>query len=185
MPTIPEQLKTVYDDMMTRAQTDENFSPIFRENRRQLEKSFSAIIKATEEPSLDADTDAMSKEDRYKLRIRQELQKANLTLTGKFEFGDIMYLKEYPHFQFIFKLDPHDNTISITCKFSKLDICKNYNKHLNNDVFLSLEHNTDYSSFNVRLKNEIITSLDNLTTDLQTLINNIRPLADCFDADNN
>ena len=55
MPTIPEQLKTVYEDMMTRAQTDENFSPVFRENRRQLEKAFSAIIKATEEPSLDTD----------------------------------------------------------------------------------------------------------------------------------
>lgn len=48
MPTIPEQLKTVYEDMMTRAQTDENFSPIFRENRRQLEKAFNAIIKATD-----------------------------------------------------------------------------------------------------------------------------------------
>ena len=59
MPTIPEQLKAVYDDMMTRAQTDENFSPIFRENRRQLEKAFSSIIKATEEPSLDADTNDM------------------------------------------------------------------------------------------------------------------------------
>lgn len=80
MPTIPEQLKTVYDDMMTRAQTDENFSPVFRENRRELEKAFSSIIKATEEPSLDADTNDMSKEDRYKLRIRQELQKANLTV---------------------------------------------------------------------------------------------------------
>ena len=181
MPTIPEQLKTVYDDMMTRAQTDENFSPVFRENRRQLEKAFSAIIKATEEPSLDADTDAMPKEERYKLRIRQELQKANLTLTGKFEFGDIMHLKEYPHFQFIFKLDPHDDAILITCEFSKLDIYKSYKKRLDNDVFISLEHNTDYSSFNISLKNGIKTHIDHFTTNLQKLIDDISPLANCFD----
>lgn len=181
MPTIPEQLKAVYDDMMTRAQTDENFSPVFRENRRQLEKAFNSIIKATEEPSLDTDTDAMSKEDRYKLRIRQELQKAHLTLTGKFKFDDIMHIKERPQLQFIFKLNPHDDAILITCKFSNLDICKNYNKYLNNDVFISLEHNTDYSSFNVHLKNEITTSLDNLTTNLQKLIDDISLLADCFD----
>lgn len=181
MPTIPEQLKTVYDDMMTRAQTDENFSPVFQENRRQLEKAFSSIIKATEEPSLDADTNAMSKEDRYKLRIRQELQKANLTLTGKFEFNDIMRLKEYPQFDFIFTLNPHDNTINITCEFSKLDNDKNYHKRLKNDVFMSLEHNTDYSSFNVSLKNRIRTSIDHLAINLQKLIDDISPLADCFD----
>lgn len=181
MPTIPEQLKTVYKDMMTRAQTDENFSPIFRENRRQLEKSFSAIIKATEEPPLDADTKGLSKEDRYKLRIRQELQKANLTLTGKFEFNDIMRLKEYPQFQFIFTLNPHDNTVNITCEFSKLDSDKDYHKRLKNDVFISLEHNTDYSSFNISLKNGIRTSIDHLATNLQKLIDDISPLADCFD----
>ena len=122
MPTIPEQLKAVYDDMMTRAQTDENFSPVFRENHRQIEKAFSAIIKATEEPSLDTDAETLSKEDRYKLRIRQELQKANLTLTGKFEFNDIMHLKEYPHFQFIFKLDPHDNAILITYQLPPTEV---------------------------------------------------------------
>lgn len=181
MPTIPEQLKTVYEDMMTRAQTDENFSPIFRENRRQLKKAFSSIIKATEEPSLDADTDAMSKEDRYKLRIRQELQKAHLTLTGKFEFDDIMHLKEYPQFQFIFKLDPHDDAILITCEFSKLDSDKDYHKRLKNDVFISLEHNTDYSSFNVSLKNRMRTSINHLAINLQKLIDDISPLADCFD----
>lgn len=167
--------------MMTRAQTDENFSPIFRENRRQLEKSFSAIIKATEEPPLDADTKGLSKEDRYKLRIRQELQKANLTLTGKFEFNDIMRLKEYPQFQFIFTLNPHDNTVTITCEFSKLDSDKDYHKRLDNDVFISLEHNTDYSSFNISLKNGIRTSIDHLATNLQKLIDDISPLADCFD----
>ena len=183
MPTIPEQLKAVYDDMMTRAQTDENFSPIFRENRRQLEKAFSAIIKATEEPSLDADTNDMSKEDRYKLRIRQELQKAHLTLTGKFEFNDIMHLKEYPQFQFIFKLNPHDDTVTITCEFSKLDSDKDYHKRLKNDVFISLEHNTDYSSFNVSLKNGIRTSIDHFATNLQKLIDDISPLADCFNND--
>lgn len=181
MPTIPEQLKAVYDDMMTRAQTDENFSPIFRENRRQLEKSFSSIIKATEEPSLDANTDAMSKEDHYKLRIRQELQKAHLTLSNKFEFNDIMHLKEYPHFQFIFKLNSHDSTVTITCEFSNLDIDKDYHKRLKNDVIISLEHNTDYSSFNVSLKNEIRTSIDHLASNLQKLIDDISPLADCFD----
>ena len=181
MPTIPEQLKTVYEDMMTRAQTDENFSPVFRENRRELEKAFSSIIKATEEPSLDADTNDMSKEDRYKLRIRQELQNAHLTLSNKFEFDDIMHLKEYPHFQFIFTLNPHDDTVTITCEFSNLDIDKDYHKRLKNDVFMSLEHNTDYSSFNVSLKNEIRTSINQLAANLQKLIDNISPLADCFD----
>lgn len=181
MPTIPEQLKAVYDDMITRTQTDENFSPIFRENRRQLEKAFSSIIKATEEPSLDADTEGLSKEERYKLRIRQELQKAHLTLTGKFEFNDIMHLKEYPQFQFIFKLNPHDDTVTITCEFSKLDSDKDYHKRLKNDVFISLEHNTDYSSFNVHLKNGIKTHIDHFTTNLQKLIDDISPLADCFD----
>lgn len=181
MPTIPEQLKTVYENMMTRAQTDENFSPVFRENRRELEKTFSSIIKATEEPSLDADTDAMSKEDRYKLRIRQELQNAHLTLLNKFEFDEFMTLKEYPHFQFIFKLNPHDDTVTITCEFSKLDSDKDYHKRLKNDVFISLEHNTDYSSFNVSLKNEIRTSINHLAINLQKLIDDISPLADCFD----
>ena len=183
MPTIPEQLKTVYENMMTRAQTDENFSPIFRENHRQLEKAFNAIIKATEEPSLDADTDAMSKEDRYKLRIRQELQKAHLTLSNKFEFNDIMHLKEYPHFQFIFKLNPHDSTVTITCEFSNLDIDKDYHKRLKNDVFISLEHNTNYSSFNVSLKNGMRTSIDHLASNLQKLIDDISLLADCFNND--
>lgn len=183
MSTIPEQLKTVYDDMMTRAQTDEKFLPVFRENRRQLEKAFSAIIKATEEPSLDTDTETLSKEERYKLRIRQELQKAKLTLTRKFDFGDIMFLKEYPQFNFTFDLKSND-TIKITCEFSKLDNYKDYSKRLDNNVVITLEHNTDYSSFNVRLKNEIITSLDNLTANLQTLIDNIHPLANCFDTDN-
>ena len=181
MPTIPEQLKTVYEDMMTRAQTDENFSPIFRKNRRQLEKSFNAIIKTTEEPPLDADTKGLSKEDRYKLRIRQELQKAHLTLTGKFEFDDIMHLKEYPQFQFTFTLNPHDDTITITCEFSKLDSDEDYHKRLKNDVFISLEHNTDYSSFNVSLKNEMRTSIDHLATNLQKLIDDIKPFANCFD----
>lgn len=181
MPTIPEQLKTVYENMITRAQTDENFSPIFRENRRQLEKSFSAIIKATEEPDLDADVEKLPKEDHYKLRIRQELQKAHLTLSNKFEFNDIMHLKEYPHFQFIFRLNPHDDTVTITCEFSKLDNDKDYHKRLKNDVFMSLEHNTDYSSFNVSLKNRMRTSIDHLATNLQKLIDDISPLADCFD----
>ena len=181
MPTIPEQLKTVYEDMMTRAQTDENFSPVFRENRRELEKAFSSIIKATEELSLDADTDAMSKEERYKLRIRQELQNAHLTLLNKFEFDEFMTLKEYPHFQFIFKLNPHDDTVTITCEFSNLDIDKDYHKRLKNDVFISLEHNTDYSSFNVSLKNGIRTSINHLAINLQKLIDDISPLADCFD----
>ena len=181
MPTIPEQLKTVYEDMITRAQTDENFSPVFREKRRQLEKAFSAIIKATEEPSLDTDSETLPKEDRYKLRIRQELQKANLTLTGKFEFDDIMRLKEYPHFQFIFTLNPHDDTVTITCEFSKLNSDKDYHKRLKNDVFISLEHNTDYSSFNISLKNGIRTSIDHLAVNLQKLIDDISPLADCFD----
>lgn len=181
MPTIPEQLKAVYDDMMTRAQTDENFSPVFRKNRRQLEKAFNAIIKATEEPDLDADTNDMPKEDRYKLRIRQELQNAHLTLTSKFEFDDIMYLKEHPHLQFIFKLNPHDDTVTITCEFSKLDSDKDYHKRLKNDVFISIEHNTDYSSFNVSLKNGIRTSIDHLAANLQKLIDDISPLANCFD----
>ena len=185
MPTIPEQLKAVYDDMITRAQTDENFSPIFRENRRQLEKAFSSIIKATEEPDLDADTNDMPKEDRYKLRIRQELQNAHLTLLNKFEFDEFMTLKEYPQFDFVFTLNPHDDTISITCEFSKLDSNKDYHKRLKNDVFISLEHNTDYSSFNVSLKNGIRTNIDHLATNLQKLIDDISPLADCFDADNN
>lgn len=180
MPTIPEQLKTVYDDMMTRAQTDENFLPVFRENRRQLEKIFSTIIKATEEPSLDADTKTLSKEERYKLRIRQELQNAHLTLTGKFDFDELMYLKEYPQFYFIFRLNS-DDTIGITCKFSELDIGRDYDKRLDNDVFISIEHNTDYSSFNVRLESTITTTLDNVITDLQKLIDDIKPLADCFD----
>lgn len=180
MPTIPEQLKTVYEDMMTRAQTDENFSPIFRENRRQLEKSFSAIIKATKEPSLDIDSETLPKEDRYKLRIRQELQNAHLTLTGKFEFDDIMHLKEYPQFNFIFTLNPNDDTVNITCEFSKLDSDKDYHKRLKNDVFISLEHNTDYSSFNVSLKNGMRTSIGHLATNLQKLIDDISPLADCF-----
>ena len=181
MPTIPEQLKAVYDDMMTRAQTDENFSPIFRENRRQLEKSFSAIIKATEEPDLDADVEKLPKEDHYKLRIRQELQNAHLTLTGKFEFDEIMHLKEYPQFYFIFRLNPHDDTVNITCEFSKLDSDKDYHKRLKNDVFISLEHNTDHSSFNVSLKNGMRTSIDHLASNLQTLIDDIKPLANCFD----
>lgn len=181
MPTIPEQLKTVYDAIMTRAQTDKNFSPIFRENRRPLEKIFSAIIKATEEPSLDTDAEALSKEDRYKLRIRQELQNAHLTLLNKFEFDEFMTLKEYPQFDFIFKLDPHDDAILITCEFSKLDIYKSYKKRLDNDVFISLEHNNDYSSFNVHLKNGIKTHIDHLATNLQKLINDIKPLANCFD----
>lgn len=181
MPTIPEQLKAVYDDMMPRAQTDENFSPIFRENRRQLEKAFSSIIKATEEPSLDTNTDTMPKEERYKLRIRQELQNAHLTLTGKFEFDDIMHIKEHPQLQFTFKLNPHDSTVNITCEFSKLDSDKDYHKRLKNDVFISLEHNTDYSSFNVNLKNRMRTSIDHLATNLQKLIDDINPLADCFD----
>lgn len=183
MPTIPEQLKTVYENMITRAQTDENFSHVFRENRRQLEKTFSAIIKATEEPSLDADTDAMSKEDRHKLRIRQELQKTHLTLLNKFEFDNIMHLKEHPHLQFIFTLNPHDDTITITCEFSKLDSDKDYHKRLKNDVFISLEHNTDYSSFNISLKNGIRTSIDHFATNLQKLIDDISPLADCFNND--
>lgn len=181
MPTIPEQLKAVYDDMMTRAQTDENFLPVFRENRRQLEKAFNAIIKATEEPSLNTDPEGLSKEDRHKLRIRQELQNAHLTLSNKFEFDNIMHLKEHPHLQFIFKLNPHDDTVTITCEFSKLDSDKNYHKRLKNDVFISLEHNTDYSSFNVSLKNGIRTSIDHLATNLQKLIDDISPLADCFD----
>lgn len=181
MPTIPEQLKTVYEDMITRAQTDENFSPVFRENRRQLEKAFSSIIKATEEPSLDANTNDIPKEDRYKLRIRQELQNAHLTLLNKFEFDEFMTLKEYPHFQFIFKLNPHDDTVTITCEFSKLDSDKDYHKRLKNDVFISLEHNTDYSSFNVSLKNRMRTNINHLAINLQKLIDDISPLADCFD----
>lgn len=183
MPTIPEQLKAVYDDMMARAQTDENFSPIFRENRRQLEKSFSTIIKATEEPSLDTDSETLSKEDRYKLRIRQELQNAHLTLLNKFDFDDVMRLKEYPYLQFVFTSNPHDDTVNITCEFSKLDSDKDYHKRLKNDVFISIEHNTDYSSFNVNLKNGVRTNIDRLATNLQKLIDDISPLADCFDND--
>lgn len=184
MPTIPEQLNAVYNDIMTRAQTDENFSPIFRENRKQIEEVFSAIIKATEEPSLDTNPENLPKEDRYKLRIRQKLQNAHLTLTGKFEFDEPMNIKEHPQFYFVFKLNP-DNTISITCKFSKLDSYQDYHKRLDNGVFISIEHNTDYSSFNVELKTSTTTTLDNLIINLQTLIANISPLAECFNTDNN
>lgn len=111
----------------------------------------------------------------------KKTEKIHLTLSNKFEFNDIMHLKEYPHFQFIFKLNPHDNTINITYEFSKLDNDKGYHKRLKNDVFISLEHNTDYSSFNISLKNGIRTSIDHLAINLQKLIDDISPLADCFD----
>ena len=93
----------------------------------------------------------------------------------------VLILEKYPQFYFIFRLNPHDDTVNITCEFSKLDSDKDYHKRLKNNVFISLEHNTDYSSFNVSLKNGMRTSIDHLAINLQKLIDDISPLADCFD----
>lgn len=44
-----------------------------------------------------------------------------------------------------------------------------------------IAYDTDYSSFNVSLKNRMRTSINHLATNLQKLIDDISPLADCFD----
>lgn len=100
--TIKERVQVLYDSLVERAQKDEAFSEVFRENRNKLISALNAIVASIDEPNLNSDASELQNEEKLKLEIRQALDKAGLTFVNKFGFDDLMTIEQYPGLYFVF-----------------------------------------------------------------------------------
>lgn len=71
--TIKERVQILYDSLIERAQKDEAFSEVFRENRNKLISALNAIVAYIDEPNLNSDASELRNEEKLKLEIRQAL----------------------------------------------------------------------------------------------------------------
>ena len=68
--TIKERVQVLYDSLIERAQKDEAFSEVFRENRNKLISALNAIVAYIDEPNLNSDASELRNEEKLKLEIR-------------------------------------------------------------------------------------------------------------------
>lgn len=67
--TIKECVQILYDSLIERAQKDEAFSEVFRENRNKLISALNAIVAYIDEPNLNSDASELRNEEKLKLEI--------------------------------------------------------------------------------------------------------------------
>lgn len=178
--TITEQVKTLYDNLIERAQKDEAFSEVFRENRNKLISALNAIVASIDEPNLNSDASELRNEEKLKLEIRQVLNKAGLTFVNKFSFDDLMTIEQYPGLYFVFKR-LKDNKIHIKCKFSGLDLYESYCKYFDDTTYV--EFDLSYGSADVNVVSTTESSLENLAENTIKVAEKVKNLAQVFDTD--
>ena len=136
--TIKERVQILYDSLIERAQKDEAFSEVFRENRNKLISALNAIVAYIDEPNINSDASELRNEEKLKLEIRQALDKAGLTFVNKFGFDDLMTIEQYPGLYFVFS-QLKDNKIHIKCEFSGLDLYESYCKYFDDTTYVEFK----------------------------------------------
>lgn len=178
--TIKERVQILYDSLIERAQKDEAFSEVFRENRNKLISALNAIVASIDEPNLNSDASELQNEEKLKLEIRQVLNKAGLTFANKFSFDDLMTIEQYPGLYFVFN-QLKDNKIYIKCKFSGLDLYESYCKYFDDTTYV--EFDLSYGSADVKVVSKIESSLEDLAENTSKVAEKVKNLAQVFDTE--
>lgn len=180
--TIKERVQVLYNSLIERAQKDEAFSEVFRENRNNLVSALNAIVTAIDEPDLNSDASELQNEEKLKLKleIRQTLNKTGLTFVNKFDFGELMHIEQYPGLYFIFS-QLKDNKIHIKCEFSGLDLYESYCKYFDDTTYV--EFDLSYGSADVKVVSKIESSLENLAENTIKVAEKVKNLAQVFDTE--
>lgn len=178
--TIKERVQILYDSLIERAQKDEAFSEVFRENRNKLISALNAIVASIDEPNLNSDASELQNEEKLKLEIRQVLNKAGLTFANKFSFDDLMTIEQYPGLYFVFN-QLKDNKIHIKCEFSKLDLYESYCKYFDDTTYV--DFGFSYGSADVNVVSKVESSLENLAKNTTEVAEKVKNLAQVFDTD--
>lgn len=178
--TIKERVQVLYDSLVERAQKDEAFSEVFRENRNKLISALNAIVASIDEPNLNSDASELQNEEKLKLEIRQALDKAGLTFVNKFGFDDLMTIEQYPGLYFVFS-QLKDNKIHIKCEFSGLDLHESYCKYFDDTTYV--EFDLSYGSADVKVVSKIESSLEDLAENTTKVAEKVKNLAQVFDTE--
>lgn len=178
--TIKERVQVLYDSLVERAQKDEAFSEVFRENRNKLVSALNAIVACIDEPNLNSDASKLQNEEKLKLEIRQVLNKAGLTFANKFSFDDLMTIEQYPGLYFVFN-QLKDNKIHIKCEFSGLDLYESYCKYFDDTTYV--EFDLSYGSADVEVVSTTESSLEDLAENTTKVAEKVKNLAQVFDTD--
>lgn len=178
--TIKERVQILYDSLIERAQKDEAFSEVFRENRNKLISALNAIVAYIDEPNINSDASELRNEEKLKLEIRQALDKAGLTFVNKFDFGELMHIEQYPGLYFIFT-QLKDNKIHIKCTFSVCDLYDSYCKYFDDTTYVKF--NLSYGSADVAVVSTIESSLENLAENTTKVAEKVKNLAQVFDTE--
>lgn len=178
--TIKERVQVLYDSLVERAQKDEAFSEVFRENRNKLVSALNAIVASIDEPNLNSDASELQNAEKFKLEIRQVLNKAGLTFVNKFDFGELMTIEQYHGLYFIFS-QLKDNKIHIKCEFSGLDLHESYCKYFDDITYV--EFDLSYGSADVKVVSKIESSLEDLAENTTKVAEKVKNLAQVFDTE--
>ena len=178
--TIKECVQILYDSLIERAQKDEAFSEVFRENRNKLISALNAIVAYIDEPNLNSDASELRNEEKLKLEIRQALDKAGLTFVNKFDFGELMHIEQYPGLYFIFT-QLKDNKIHIKCEFSGLDLYESYCKYFDDTTYV--DFGFSYGSADVNVVSTTESTLEDLAENTTKVAEKVKNLAQVFDTE--
>lgn len=178
--TIKERVQILYDSLIERAQKDEAFSEVFRENRNKLISALNAIVASIDEPNLNSDASELQNEEKLKLEIRQTLDKAGLTFANKFAFDELMTIEQYPGLYFVFN-QLKDNKIQVKCEFSKADLYDSYCKYFDDTTYV--DFGFSYGSADVNVVSKVESSLENLAENTTKVAKKVKNLAQVFDTD--
>lgn len=178
--TIKERVQVLYDSLIERAQKDEAFSEVFRENRNDLVSALNAIVASIDEPNLNSDASELQNEEKLKLEIRQVLNNAGLTFVNKFSFNDLMTIEQYPGLYFVFK-QLKDNKIHIKCEFSKADLYESYCKYFDDTTYV--KYDSSYGSADVNVVSTTESPLEDLAENTTKVAEKVKNLAQPFDTD--
>ena len=178
--TIKERVQILYDSLIERAQKDEAFSEVFRENRNKLISALNAIVSSLDEPDINSDAPELRNEEKLKLEIRQALDKAGLTFVNKFGFDDLMTIEQYPGLYFVFS-QLKDNKIHIKCEFSGLDLYESYCKYFDDTTYV--DFGFSYGSADVNVVSTTESTLEYLAENTIKVAEKVKNLAQVFDTE--
>lgn len=180
--TIKERVQVLYDNLVERAQKDETFSEVFRENRNKLISALNAIVASIDEPDLNSDASELQNEEKLKLKleIRQTLNKTGLTFVNKFDFGELMHIEQYPGLYFIFS-QLKNNKIHVKCEFSVCDLYDSYCKHFDDTTYV--DFGFSYGSADVDVVSTTESTLEDLAENTIKIAEKVKNLAQVFDTE--
>lgn len=178
--TIKERVQILYDSLIERAQKDEAFSEVFRENRNKLISALNAIVACIDEPNINSNASELKGDEKLKLKMRQVLGKAGLTFANKFAFDELITIEQYPGLYFIFS-QLKDNKIHIKCEFSKLDLYESYCKYFDDTTYV--DFGFSYGSADVNVVSKVESSIEDLAENTSKVAEKVKNLAQLFDTE--